>query len=94
MVRGITDNLEEKLDEFLEKNAIIMQDGFIKCEYLIEKLNYSIEYETLTIVDKEGTNYLKINLNQIYNIEKNDKEIKFYLDNDLTISIKIKKIDL
>ena len=91
MVRGITDNLEEKLNEYKETNAIIMQEGFIECGYSIEKLNYSIEYETLTIADKEGTNYLKINLNQIYNIDKNDKEIKFYLDNDLNISIKIKR---
>ena len=93
MVRAITDNLEEKLNEFKGTNAIIMQEGFIECEYLIEKLKYSIEYETLTIADKEDTNYLKINLNQIYNIDKNDKEIKFYLDNDLNITIK-KKIDL
>ena len=91
MVRGITDNLEEKLNEFKGTNAIIMQEGFIECEYLIEKLNYSIEYEILTIADKESTNYLKINLNQIYNIDKSEKEIKFYLDNDLTISIKTKR---
>lgn len=91
MVRGITDNLEEKLNEFIGTNAMIMQEGFIECEYLIEKLKYSIEYETLTIANKEGTNYLKINLNQIYNIDKNDKEIKFYLDNDLNITIKIKR---
>ena len=91
MVRGITDNLEEKLNEFKGTNAIIMQEGFIECEYLIEKFKYSIEYETLTIADDKNTNYLKINLNQIYNIDKNDKEIKFYLDNDLTISIKTKR---
>ena len=91
MVRGITDNLEEKLNEFKGTNAIIMQEGFIESRYSIEKLNYSIKYETLTIADKEGTNYLRINLNQIYNIDKNYKEIKFYLDNDLTINIKTKR---
>ena len=36
MVRGITDNLEEKLSKFIGTNAIIMQNGFIECEYLIE----------------------------------------------------------
>ena len=91
MTQSITNNLEEKLNEFIETNAIIMLDGFIESEYLIEKLKYSIEYETLTIADKESTNYLKINLNQIYNIDKNEKEIKFYLDNDLNITIKIKR---
>lgn len=91
MVYSITDNLEENLNEFIGTNAIIMQNGFIECEYLIEKVKYSIEYETLTIADKEGTNYLKINFNQIYNIDKSGKEIKFYLDNDLNITIKIKR---
>ena len=91
MVESVTNGLEEKLDEFKETNAIIMQEGFIESEYLIKKLKYNIKYEFLTIADKDGTNYLKINLNQIYNIDKNDKEIKFYLDNDLTISIKTKR---
>ena len=91
MVRGITDNLEEKLNEFMGTNAIIIQEGFVECEYLIEKLKYSIKHETLTIANKEGTNYLKINLNQIYNIDKSEKEIKFYLDNDLNITIKIER---
>ena len=91
MVHSITDNLEEKLNEFIGTNAIIMQDGFIESKYSIEKLNYSIKYEILTIADKESTNYLKINLNQIYRIVQNEKEFKFYLDNDLNITIKIKR---
>ena len=65
MVQGITSNLEEKLKEFSGANAFIMQNGFIECKYSIEKLKYIIEYEVLTIVDEESTNYLKINLNQI-----------------------------
>ena len=91
MVQSVTNSLEEKLNEFKGTNAIIIQKGFIECEYSIEKLKYSIEYENLTIADEESTNYLKINLNQIYNTDKNDKEIKFYLDNDLNITIKIKR---
>lgn len=91
MLHSIGDNLEEKLNEFIGKNAIIMQNGFIEGKWSIEKLKCSIEYETLTIADKESTNYLKINLNQIYNIDKKDNEFKFYLDNDLNISIKIKR---
>ena len=88
MVQGVTNSLEEKLNEFIGTNAIIMQNGFIEVKWSIEKLKYSIEYETLTIADEESTNYLKINLNQIYNIDKKDNEFKFYLDNDLNISIK------
>ena len=88
MIQSVTNSLEERLNEFIGTNAIIMQDGFIESKYWVEKLKYSIEYENLTIADKEGTNYLKINLNQIYNIDKNEKEIKLYLDNDLNITIK------
>ena len=91
MIQSIAKNLEEKLNEFIGTNAIIMQNGFIEGKYSIGKLKYNIEYEILTIADDKNTNYLKINLNQIYNIDKNDKEIKFYLDNDLTISIKTKR---
>ena len=88
MIQSVTNSLEKRLNEFIGTNAIIMQDGFIESKYWVEKLKYSIEYENLTIADKEGTNYLKINLNQIYNIDKNEKEIKLYLDNDLNITIK------
>ena len=88
MVRSITNNLEEKLNEIIGTNATIMQNGFIASEYSIKKLKYSIECEVLTIADEESTNYLKINLNQTYKIAKTEKEIKFYLDNDLNITIK------
>ena len=88
MIQSVTNSLEERLNEFIGTNAIIMQDGFIESKYWVEKLKYSIEYENLTIADEESANYLKINLNQIYNTDKNDKEIKFYLDNDLNITIK------
>ena len=88
MIQSVTNSLEERLNEFIGINAIIMQDGFIESKYWVEKLKYSIEYENLTIADKEGTNYLKINLNQIYNIDENEKELKLYLDNDLNITIK------
>ena len=88
MVQSVTNSLEEKLNEFKGTNAIIIQKGFIEGKWSIEKLKYSIGYETLTIADKESTNYLKINLNQIYNIDKKDNEFKFYLDNDLNITIK------
>lgn len=91
MIESITNGLEEKIEDYIGTKAIIMQNGFIESQYLVNKLNYSMEFEILSIADEESTNYLKINLNQIYNIDKNDNEIIFYLDNDLNITIK--KID-
>lgn len=89
MVQTINNNLEEKLNKFIEKNVTIIQDGFLKSKYSINKLNYFIEYEILNITDEESKNYLKINLNQIYKIENNDKEIKLFLDNDTIICLTI-----
>ena len=89
MVQNTNNNLEEKLNEFIGKNITITQDGFLKNEYSINKLKYFIEYEILNITDEESKNYLKINLNQIYQIEINEKDIKLYLDNDTIICLGI-----
>ena len=89
MVQNTNNNLEEKLNEFIGKNVIITQDGFLKNKYSIRKLEYFIEYEILNITDEESQSYLKINLNQIYKIKINEKDIKLYLDNDTIICIAI-----
>ena len=84
-----TNSLEKKLNEFIGKNVIIIQDGFLKNNYSINKLKYSIAYEILYIADEENKNYLKINLNQIYKMEINKEYIRLYLDNDTIIIIAI-----
>ena len=84
-----TNSLEEKLNEFIGKNVIIIQDGFLKNNYSINKLKYSIAYEILYIADEENKNYLKLNLNQIYKMEINKEYIRLYLDNDTIIIIAI-----
>ena len=89
MVQNTNNSLEEKLNEFMGKNVVITQDGFLKNRYSIYKLKYFIEYEILNITDDESKNYLKINLNQIYKIEINEKDIKLYLDNDTIICLDI-----
>ena len=43
----------------------------------------------LDITDEESKNYLKINLNQIYKKDINEKDIKLYLDNDTIICLGI-----
>lgn len=89
MIQNINNDLEEKLNDFIRKSVTIIQDGFLKSEYSIHKLNYFIEYEILNITDEESNNYLNINLNQIYKIENNETEIKLYLDNDTIICLTI-----
>ena len=89
MAQNINNSLEEKLNEFVEKSVTITQSGFLKNKYSIHRLKYFIEYEMLNITDEESKNYLKINLNQIYKIEINEKDIKLYLDNDTIICLSI-----
>ena len=89
MSQNINNSLEEKLNEFVGKSLTITQDGFLKNKYSINNLNYFIEYEILNITDEESKNYLMINLNQLYKIEINEKDIKLYLDNDSIICLGI-----
>ena len=80
-------NLKEKLNKFVGQNVLIIQEGFLQSKFLMQKLKYSIEYQILSITNNEETNYIKLNLNQVYKVENDDEKIKFYLDNDLSISI-------
>lgn len=89
MAQNINNSLEEKLNEFVGKSVTITQDWFLKNKYSIYKLKYFIEYEILNITDDESKNYLMINLNQIYKMEINEKNIKLYLDNDTIICLAI-----
>ena len=89
MVQNTNNNLKEKLDKFIGKTVFIVQDGFLKNRYSINKLKFVIEYEILNITDEETQNYLKINLNQIYKTEINKQNIILYLDNDTIIYLNI-----
>lgn len=91
MLQNVNSSLEEKLKEFEGKCVIITQDGFLKNKYSIHNLKYFIEYEILNITDEKSTNYLKINLNQIYKIQISEKDIKLYLDNDTIICLSIEQ---
>lgn len=57
MIQNINNSLEEKLKEFIGKNVIILQGGFLNNKYLIHKLKYFIEYEILNITDDERRFY-------------------------------------
>lgn len=69
------------------KRIVIFQTGFISTKFLVNSLNYKIEYDTLTIKDEKEEVYLCINLNQVYKYEIQDNKIKVYLDNDTVIII-------
>ena len=89
MEKSIENNLKENLKKFEGKKVTIIQDGFLGSKYFLDSLSYFLEYDILNINDDESDNYLKINLNQIYKIENNDKKLKLYVDNDTIIILEI-----
>ena len=91
MVQNYSFNLEEKLNKFLGQNVTIIQDGFIQSCFMINNLKFIIEYEILNIFDESSNFYLKINLNQVYKIDFDDKNIKLFLDYDTTIALLLKR---
>ena len=48
---------------------------------------YNIKSDILTILDNNGVNYIKINLNQVFNFEAINNMILFELDNDTIIEL-------
>ena len=87
MQDNIKENILNELKRKDGKRIIICQTGFISTKFLVNCLNYRIEYDTLTIQDEKEGVYLSINLNQVYKYEIKDSKIKIYLDNDSIIII-------
>ena len=89
MVENICSNLDKKINKFVEKKVTVVQEGFLESRYLLKNLQYKIEYEILSITDKESENLLKINLNQVYKILERENKIEFYLDEDTIIKLEL-----
>lgn len=85
------ENLEEKINTWNGKNITILQKGFLESKYEIDNLSYKVEYENLEINSQNNKNYIKINLNQIYEIEIKNSEIEIYLDNDIKVNLTLKQ---
>ncbi|MDO5557267.1 MAG: hypothetical protein Q4G05_03380 [Clostridia bacterium] len=74
------------LGGLINKKCNIRITGFIQINITIEELKYELKNDVLEMRDKRGSNYIKININQIYNINKTQK-IELFLDNDTVITI-------
>ncbi len=87
MTQEQENNLQKNLEKLISKTVTIKQDGFLKSKYSMQKFEFNITFEILNITDENSTNYLNINLNQIYKTEINEESITLYLDNDTIIYI-------
>ena len=93
MVKKINNDFNEQLNRLVGKNITIIQEGFVESKYEIQRLEYYIKYDILTINDIDNISYLKINLNEVYKMEYKETQIIFYLDNDIIITLDSKKVD-
>lgn len=84
--------LQNQLTTFSNKPASIVQGGFLQSQFSISQLHYFVEYEILSVMDEKSENFIKINLNQIYQIETLPEKIILSLDNDTTITITSKLV--
>ena len=92
MLKNINNEVEQFLNNFSDEEIFVEQKGFIESTYTIHKFSYSIKYDILNMMDQNSTNYIKINLNQVYRLEnEEDKILKFYLDNDMEITLRLKR---
>ena len=90
-MNNINNQLEKILSNFIKKNIIVNQSGFLESAYHIENLQYFIKNDILNVEDKNSNVYIKINLNQIYKIENKKDKVLLFLDNDTTITFTLKR---
>lgn len=84
-MKNTNEIMEKVLNQIEGKNFRVMQEGFIESSFTIENIHCNIVEDILAII---GENiYIRININQIYNVEITQKAIILFLDNDTKISI-------
>lgn len=86
-MENVIDNLKQKLSQFIGLPLIVTQNGFLPSRFAIQRMNFEIEYDILNISDDNSPNYIKINLNQIYDVNVLDS-ITIFIDNDVIITLK------
>ncbi|MBR0350757.1 MAG: hypothetical protein IJH76_02895 [Clostridia bacterium] len=86
-MKNINEMIEKILNQIKGKDIIVLQEGFIESKLNIEKAQGKLEEDIFSI--KGESVYIRININQIYNVDYNQNKIVLYLDNDTKISVVI-----
>ena len=79
----------DKIKKIVENNNIvkIVQTGFIENTFEIRGAICELKKDILLIHDKKSNNYIKLNINQIYELKENNNGIELFMDNDTKIKI-------
>lgn len=86
-MKNINEIIEKFLNQIEGKDIIVLQEGFIESKLNIEKAQGKLEEDIFSI--KGESVYIRININQIYNVDYNQNKMWLYLDNDTKISVVI-----
>ena len=79
--------IEKYLDKLQQKPVTIQQDGFLINQFLMEKMMYKIQNDTLNLRDEMKEVYISLNLNQVYQVEIGENKMILFLDNDTRIQL-------
>lgn len=85
-----------ELISFLEsingKRLLVKNSGYMACQTEIKNFNFYIEYNILTIHDKETENYVVVDLKRIKEIRKEKQEfyLTIYIDDEIETEVSIK----
>ena len=81
--------IEKYLDKLQQKPVTIQQDGFLINQFIMEKMMYKIQNDTLNLRDEMKQVYISLNLNQVYQIDIGKNNIVLFLDNDTEIQLSL-----
>lgn len=91
MQSNIYNTIIENIKQFNKKKVILKQLGFLESKFVFEIFCYSLNNDILIIKDEKNDVFIKININEIYNLEMTEKAILIYMDNDTKIKLEDKK---
>lgn len=84
-MKNTNEIMEKVLNQIHGKNIKVEQEGFIESSFNIDKAQFSIVEDIFSI---EGeSSFIRININQIYNVEMANNSIELSLDNDTKITL-------
>ncbi len=91
MIRVQEDELKSILKRFENISIKIVLDGALSGEFIINKAIYNCETRNgkMTIIDKDNTNFLTINILPMYEIlrDENFTTLQLFMEYDLEIII-------
>lgn len=85
--------MARKIEQFLKglkKRTIrVSQTGFIMSQFFINNVIYKVKDDILNLRDETQSEFISINLNQVYKLEIRINKLVLFLDNDIEIRIEM-----